>query len=413
MRNAKRSIGAMVGCAVLLAASCVLAQDWPQWRGTNRDGKVTGFTAPQTWPKELAQKWKTTVGLGDATPALVGQQLYVFVRQGDDEVAVCLGMADGKELWQNKYVAEAVGGPAARHAGPRSSPTVVDGKVVTLGVGGVLSCLDAATGKLVWRNTEFKAVPTFFVAMSPIVADGMCVAYLGAKDNAALIAFDLATGGIKWKWTGDAPAYGSPVLLTVGGVKQIVTPAEKNMVSVALADGKLLWEVPTPTERMFFNSATPIVDEQTVILTGQGKGTKAVRIEKQGNGFAAKELWNNEELGTGFNTPVLAGGLLFGYSKQGNFFCLDAQTGKTAWNNAPAQAASGRRQNFCGIVDAGPVLFGLPSDGELVVFKPNAKQYEELARYKVSETPTYAHPVISGKRIFIKDQDAVTLWSIE
>jgi outer membrane protein assembly factor BamB len=101
MRNAKRSIGVIVGCAVLVSASCVLAQDWPQWRGVNRDGKTTGFAAPQVWPKALVQKWKVPVGAGDATPALVGDKFYVFTRQGDDEVALCLSAADGKELWQN------------------------------------------------------------------------------------------------------------------------------------------------------------------------------------------------------------------------------------------------------------------------------------------------------------------------
>ena len=146
MRNASRLVGVMVGCVVLLSALGVFAQDWPQWRGPNRDGKVTGFTAPQTWPKALTQKWKMTVGAGDATPALVGDRLYVFTRQGDDEVTLCLSAADGKELWRDKYAAQAVTGAAARHPGPRSSPTVADGKVVTLGVGGVLSCLDAASG---------------------------------------------------------------------------------------------------------------------------------------------------------------------------------------------------------------------------------------------------------------------------
>ncbi|NQT03524.1 MAG: hypothetical protein HQ580_15965, partial [Planctomycetes bacterium] len=77
-------------CVILMCASCLFAQDWPQWRGPNRDGKVRGFKAPRQWPNELTQKWKTTVGSGDATPALVGNKLYVFTRQGDEEVTLCL-----------------------------------------------------------------------------------------------------------------------------------------------------------------------------------------------------------------------------------------------------------------------------------------------------------------------------------
>ena len=119
-------MAAMAGGVILLGAGSVLAQDWPQWRGPNRDGKASGFSAPEKWPASLTQKWKATVGTGDATPALVGDKLYVFSRQGADEVIQCLNAADGKELWKSKYEAQAVTGPAAAHPGPRSSPTVED-----------------------------------------------------------------------------------------------------------------------------------------------------------------------------------------------------------------------------------------------------------------------------------------------
>ena len=238
MRHTMRSIGVTAGCAVLLSAVAAFGQDWPQWRGSNRDGKVAGFTVPETWPKALTQKWQTTVGLGDATPALVGDNLYVFTRQGNDEVVLCLSAADGKELWRDKYAAKAVTGAAAQHPGPRSSPTVADGKIVTLGVGGVVSCLDAASGKLLWRKDPMRgAVPMFFTAMSPIVVDGMCVVQLGGRGNGAMFAFDLATGSEKWKWKGDGPAYGSPVLMTVEGTKQIVAQTEKTIVGVAVLTG--------------------------------------------------------------------------------------------------------------------------------------------------------------------------------
>ncbi len=408
MKNTNRLIIAVVGYVILVGAGCVFAQDWPQWRGPNRDGKVSGFTAPRKWPGSLTQKWKTTVGLGDATPALVGDRLYVFARQGADEVTLCLNAGDGKEIWRNKYEAQAVTGAAGRHPGPRSSPAVADGKVVTLGVGGVLSCLDAANSNVVWRKDEFpRVVPRFFTAMSPIIVDGMCIAHLGGKDNAAIIAFDLATGDQKWKWPGDGPAYASPVLMTVKGTKQIIVQTEKNIVSVAVADGKLLWQVPSPAQRRFYNSATPIVDGQTVIYTGQGQGTKAVKVKKQGDGFATEELWSNEELGTGFNTPVLKNGLLFGLSNSGNFFCMNARTGQTAWTDTT------KHEKFGAILDAGSVILALPSSSELIAFKPDAKEYGEIMRYKVADTPTYAHPIISGNRVFVKDQESLAMWIIK
>jgi outer membrane protein assembly factor BamB len=409
MRNARRSIVVMLGCLVLISTGRVFAQDWPQWRGPNRDGKVTGFTAPQTWPEALVEKWRTTVGSGDATPALLGDKLYVFARQGEDEVTLCLGAGDGKELWQNKYAAQAVTGAASGHPGPRSSPAVAEGKVVTLGVGGVLSCLDAASGNVVWRKDPFpKVVPRFFTATSPIIVDRMAIAHLGGQGNGAIIAHYLASGAEKWRWDAEGPEYASPVLFTVEGVKQIVTLTEKSIVGVGVADGELLWQLPFLPQRRAYNSATPIVDGQTVIYTGAARGAKAVKIEKQGDGFAAKELWSNPDLAPQFNTPVLKDGLLFGFSDRGNLYCVNAETGQTAWVDT---AQHGR--GFAAMLDVGACLVALPSTSELIAFKPVGSQYEELARIKVADTATYAHPVIAGNRIFVKDQNAVTMCTVQ
>lgn len=399
--------GMLVGL-VFISATYVPAQDWPQWRGANRDGKAVGFTAPEDWPSELTQHWKVTVGVADATPALVGDKLYVFARQGGEQVTLCLDAATGEELWRDAYAAPTVTGGARSHAGPRSSPSVSDGKVVTLGVGGILSCLDAATGEVLWREDEFSdVVPQFFTGASPIIVDGLCIAPLGGSDNAAVIAFDLATGDQKWRWVGDGPAYASPVLMTVESTKQIVVPTEKDVVGIALVGGELLWRLPFPTERRSNNSATPIVEGQTVIFTGQGQGAKAFRIEKQDDEFTTRELWSNEDLGTGFNTPVLREGLIFGLNGRGNLFCMIAQTGQVVWTDT---VGHGR---FGAILDAGSVLLALPTNSGLIAYRPSDTGYEEIAQYSVSDTPIYAHPVIAGKRIFIKDKETVTLWTIE
>ncbi len=410
MKKENLSRAVMVGCVILISAGCVFAQDWPQWRGPNRDGKVRRFTAPRKWPKELTQKWKTTVGLGDATPALVGNKLYVFTRQGADEVTLCLNATNGKELWKNKYAAQEVTGAASRHPGPRSSPTVADGKVITLGVGGVLSCLDAANGEVMWRKDPFpKVVPRFFAAMSPIITDGIVIAHLGGQGNGAIIAYDLATGNEKWRWADEGPDYGSPFLLTVAGVKQIAAPTEKSVAGIAVADGKLLWQFPSVPPRMAYNAATPIVDGQTVIFAAKGRGTKAIKIQKQRGSFTANELWSNPELGVQFSTPVLKDGLLFGLSDRNNLFCINAQTGQTAWANATACGSRG----FGSIVDVGSCLVVLTNDSELIIFKPDGKAYSEITRYKVAETPIYAHPVIAGNRVFVKDEESVTMFRIE
>ena len=145
-----RCIRLIAFCVLLLGANGVRAQDWPQWRGANRDNKLIGFTAPKEWPKELTKKWKVTVGVGEASPLLVGDKIYVFSRQGGDEVTLCLDAATGKEIWKDKYAAAAVKGAASGYPGPRGTPAVGEGKICTLGVAGVVSCLDAATGIPVW-----------------------------------------------------------------------------------------------------------------------------------------------------------------------------------------------------------------------------------------------------------------------
>ena len=408
MKTTELSKVMIVGCVILIASGSALGQDWPQWRGPDRDGIASGFAAPGQWPADLTQKWRVKVGFGDSTPALVGDKLYVAARQGEEEVTLCLNAANGKELWKDKYTAQAVTGPASRHPGPRSSPAVAEGKVVTLGVGGVVSCLDAATGKLVWRKDPFpKIVPRFFAAFSPIIVEGMAIVHLGGQGNGAIIAYDLASGNEKWRWADEGPDYGSPVLVTIGGTKQIATPTEQSIVGISVTDGKLLWKFPFPPARRAYNAATPIVGKQMIIITGAGRGTKALKIEKQGSGFAAKELWSNPDLATQFNTPVLKDGLLFGLSNRNNLFCINAQTGQTAWTDATARGSRG----FGAIVGAGTCLIALTNDADLIVYKPDGKAYSEIKRYKVAETVTNAHPVVAGNSVFIKDQDSVAMWT--
>jgi outer membrane protein assembly factor BamB len=407
MKSTKAIAGVAVGLVLLLGAGGAGAQDWPQWRGPNRDNKVKGFTEPKTWPKELTRKWKVSVGLGDASPVLVGDKLYAFTRQGGDEVILCLDAGSGKELWKDKYPAVAVTRPADRHPGPRSTPAVADGKVCTLGVGGVLSCLDAGSGQVVWRK-DTKGRPQFFTSASPIIVDGKCVASLGGDRGGDIAAYDLAGGEEKWRRSDDGVAYGSPVLMTVGGTPIIVAPTKRSLVGINPADGKLLWQAAFLSR---YNSATPVISGDEVIYSAADGGTAAYKVEKKADGFTAEPLWKKKSAAGVYNTPVLKDGLLFGL-EGGNrspayFFCMDAKDGEVRWKDTT-------RRGECGeILDAGPVLLALTSDSQLVVIKPDGKEYKELARYKVADTETWAYPVIAGNRVFVKDRDALTLWTIE
>ncbi len=398
--------------AMLLLAGCQTKMaDWPQWRGPDRDGKVAGFKAPEKWPAQLTEKWRVPLGPGDATPALVGDKLYILARDLQDtnnEIILCLDAGSGKTVWENKYAAEhVVTGPPARHPGPRSSPVVTDGKVITFGVGGILSCLDATSGQVIWRKkstNDFLGTPyQFDTGMSPLVADGKCIVHVGGKTNGAVIAFDLGTGEPKWKWVGEAPSFSSPVVMTVQGAKQLVKLTAKRLVGISLEDGKLLWEL--PFEATQGNNTTPIVDGQTVIYTGQGKGMFAIKIDGSAEGYAATPVWTNTAVGARFTTPVLKDGMLFGYN--GHLFCADARTGATLWSDSTSRGMS------AAVLDAGSEMIALGVNSELVVFEPSGKEYKELAKLKVANTETWAHPVLAGNRIFIRDHDSVSLLTTE
>jgi outer membrane protein assembly factor BamB len=433
MNSIMRLTGLLGVGALIVFLGNLNGQDWPQWRGANRDAKASGFSAPGTWPTNLTKKWSLKVGDGVATPSLVGDRLFVFARDGNKEVLRCLNAADGKEVWQDGYEARAADGPASGFAGPRCSPTVSDGKVVTLGVRGSLRCYDATTGKKLWQKDEVKTVPRFYTSSSPIVVDGTCIAQLGGESEGTVLAVDLATGDVKWKWSEDGTAYASPVLMTFAGTKVLIVEGSRAVVVLSLADGKQLWQTEYTVTGRGYNAATPMVDGQTVIITGSNRGARAFALEKDGDKLVGKELWKSPENSVMYNTPILRDGHLFGLTATDSFFCLDTKSGKTTWTTPapkaspkgppkgpPMGGAGGRPKGmmfggggYGSIVDAGSVLAGLTPAGTLVFFEASGKEYKQLASYKVADGGTYAYPILAGKRIFIKDRDSVTLWELE
>jgi len=398
-----------VSMAVFLMSTVIIfSQDWPQFRGPGRDGKVTGFKAPASWPAALTQDWKITVGTGDATPVLTGNKMYLHTRQGGDEVILCIDASSGKELWRNSYPVTAATGPAASHPGPRSTPAVSNGKVVTFGISGILSCLDASTGKVIWRKENpSNEIPQFYTGMSPLIVDGICFAHVGTKDKGQFIAVDLGSGKEKWIWNGDGPSYASPSLMTIAGQKHIIVQTEKNLLALNFTDGKVLWQVPAVPSQRFYNCSSPYIDGNKIYFTGQGTGIKGIEVVRQGDQFITKELWSNTEVGAKWNTPVLVKGYLFGFSDQKRAFCVSASDGRTGWIDNTVNS------DFSTINDCGNILTGLTSTGNMLVFNPDPKAYTEIAKYKVSETAIYAFPVIAGNAVYIKDAESLTKYIIK
>jgi outer membrane protein assembly factor BamB len=316
-----------------------------------------------------------------------------------------------------------------------------------------VSCLDVSTGKLLWRKEDFEGeLPKFYTASSPIIVDGLCITQV-----TGINAYDLNSGKEKWKWTGDDASYGSPVLINLQGVKAIITPTQKTLTVLRVSDGEQLWQMPYNQGRQ--NAATPIVSGQTFYIAGPGRGMTASSFINTSDGFDTEELWQNPENSVQYNSPILSKTFIYGVSQGNELFSINAETGKTAWTlpvgpapdpnreqgrrpqgqgtdrvrggnteqgpgggqaRRPDREGGGRgpggggsQPGFGSIVGTDSVLIALTPSSELIVFQPDEKKINELARYKVSDSPTYAFPVIEGNRIFIKDYNSVRLYSID
>jgi outer membrane protein assembly factor BamB len=390
-----------------------LSQEWPQWRGPDRDGVVAEFSAPQEWPESLKLKWKKSVGAGYSSPVVSAGRVYLQTRQDEEEFASCLDLATGKLVWQKSHpVAFTMDSAATRHGKwPKSTPILHSGRLFTLSINGILSCFDAKTGDLKWRK-EFsdkyeKISPLYGAAMSPMVDKDLLIAHVGGHNKGALIACDVETGDIKWSWEGDGPAYASPIIVQVEGTRQIVTQTQKYCVGISADTGEFLWSIPFTT-RYDENIVTPVVYKDIVIFSGRDKETMAIRIMKQGDKWSTEQVWNNPDVFMYMSSPVVNSNLLLGFTPQrgGQFFCLDASTGSTLWFSPDHQGEN------AAILSAGELLFLLTSGAELSVIKPNDKEFEEIARYNVADGPTWAHPVILGSEILVKDNSTLYLWNI-
>ena len=391
---------------VLLSASASAA-DWPQWRGPARDGRAV-LVPRATLPEALAPVWKVAVGEGHASPVVVGDRVYVFSREGEDEVIRSLEVASGKRTWRASYPAPYTMNPAAtgHGKGPKSTPAVAEGYVFTFGIGGILSAFDAATGRLAWRketgSEHGPSSPLYGAALSPVVDEGRVIVHVGGPGRGALTAFDTATGAVRWAWKGDGPAYASPVVATIGGVRQIVTFTESFLVGVSAESGELLWKIPFTTPWVQ-NAVTPVVDGDTVVYSGLDHPVRAVRVVRGASGWTTKPRWESAEVAAYMSTPVLDGGRLYGFShrKRGQLFCLDAATGRVVW------LSEGRMGDNAALVAGGGRVFALTTEADLLALPQKGDAFAPARRYRVASSPTWAHPVVTSEGVLVKDRDSL------
>ena len=402
------SIALLLG--VLALGQTAVGQDWPQWRGPNRDGSVNAFIRPASWPRGLTEQWEVEVGLGYATPILVGDRVFMFIRQGEEEVMLALDASSGRTIWRASYPAPFEMMPATRpHGpGPKSTPSYANGRLFTLGISGIVTAFDAETGRQLWQYPGGGVQPLYHTGASPFVDEDLMIIHVGGQDDGALTAFDVVTGEVRWSWNGDGPAYGSPIVVELEGVRQVVTFTQENFVGVAIATGELLWRRPFTTQSTT-TSQTPHIYENDIIEAGRGNGITRVRVVREGNAWATENVWHTDAVSLHMTNGVIIDGVLFGLShlNSGQYFGLDLDNGEVLWTSAPRQAEN------AAIVHAGNTIFSLENDAELVVVPHSRTEFSPIQRYEVATSATWTQPTLAGNRVFVKDVNSLTLWVVQ
>ena len=384
--------------------------DWPQWRGPTRDGLVRA-ALPAQWPEALKKRWETSVGAGHASPVVSGNRVVVIARQDDQEIVRALDVTSGKEIWRAAYPAPFLVNPAAQShgAGPKSTPAIAGDRVFTLGIGGILSAFDLASGTLIWRVPAPSVLPQYGAATSPLVdlVDGTSViAHVGGDANGALTSFDASTGKPRWQWTGDGPGSGSPIIAMIGGVRQVIAQTQKFLVGLDASNGALLWQLPFTTD-FDQNAFTPIVFQDLLINGGIDQPLAAIRLTLRDGKWIAETAWSNPQTPMFMSSPVIVGATIYGLTvrSRGQFVAIDVRSGKTLWNTP------GREGENASMLASPSWLLASTTDGNLIVARANPQKYEEVRRYQIAQSALWAHPAITANSIIVKDVDKVICWS--
>lgn len=385
--------------AALLSGACVLlapavmpagATDWPQWRGPARKGVSAETNWVSRWPGGAPKRlWSKQVGQGFSSVAVAGGRLYTMGNQNNQDVVSCLQAATGKVLWQSRYPCA-----AGDYGGPRATPTVHGGNVYTLSREGLALCLNASTGKSVWRRDvgrETRAqMPGWGYASSPLIQGNLVLYNIGR----AGVALDKKTGHIAWKSGAGLAGYASPVPFTAGAQNSGVAMfAGSGIVAVNPATGRTLWQYPWATS-FDVNAADPIFSGDTVFISSNyNKGGALLRFGASGR---PSVIWENRNMRNHFNSCVLVGGALYG-NDENTLKCVDLRTGAERWRM--------RGMGKGGLIAAAGKLLVLTERGELVVVSATPDRFNEIARAKVLDGTCWTHPVLAGGLLYCRNQE--------
>ena len=395
--------------------SAAVEDYWPGWLGPKRDGWVGDFQPPKKWPEKLKKAWQVNVGTGYGSPIVVHGQVYQHARQGEEEVVWSLDLKTGKAKWRRSYATPfKIGGGAERHGkGPKSSPVYAEGRLFTMSITGILSSWDATSGKLLWRKgyaSRFKTGHAHWgSSTSPIVDDNRVIAHFGNEDVGALVALDVETGEEVWTQGKDGTCYSSPLLVESHGIRQVVEWNHRALVGVESKSGRLLWEYPFPHKTHNQNMPTPSFHKGQVLLGGENRGVHGLEPQLKDGAWTVKRHWSQKEVALDMSSAVVNGDLLYGFSHYGlgRIFCLDPKTGEILWEGPPR---TGENVMFLSVPG---YVIALINRGEIQVIAARGDRYEKIASWRVSESPTWAPPVLLRGGVLIKDLQTLTMWSLE
>jgi outer membrane protein assembly factor BamB len=407
-RMIRRNV-AIIG-VVLLGLQSAVAQDWTQWRGPSRDGLVPAASAPSAWPESLRRLWRVEIGEGYASPVVSRGLVFIHGRRDPEEVVTALDLAKGEIIWQQEYAAPFQKNQYAvsMAKGPNATPLVVDGRLFTLGVTGVLSAWDASKGTQLWTKDFSKTVDTSKLfcgtSASPLASGGLVIVQVGSDVNGGqMLALDPATGTQKWEWRGAGPGYASPVLIDVLGKLQIVTMTDSSIVGMDAKTGSELWSTPFADE-WHENIVTPLWTGSHLVVSGTRQGTHAYALQQSNTKWQATEVWKNPDVAMYMSSPVYGDGLIYGHSsrRKGQFVALDAKTGVVRWST------EGRDGDHASVVLTPSHVVYLTSGADLIVVRRATKTFEVVRRYDVADAATWAMPVLIGTDILVRDATGLT-----
>jgi len=379
--------------------------EWPGFRGPLRDGIVRNIRINTDWtaapPTEL---WRRPIGPGWSSFAVRGDLLYTQEQRGNEEVVSCYRVSSGQPVWRHRDAVrfyESNGG-----AGPRGTPTLHEDRVYAVGATGILKVLDAITGKSVWtRNIAEdtkRAVPYWGIASSPLIVNDLVI----AASAGTLIAYDIASGDVKWKGPSYGSSYSSPHLVTLDGVEQVVLLGGPGAISVTPVDGKVLWIhkwEPGPMVQPAMTEDGDIL-VNNVTATG-GVATRRLHVTKGTDGWKMEERWTSTGLKPNFNDFVVHKGHAYGFDNN-ILAAINLETGQRVWKG-------GRYGNGqLVLLKDQDALLVTSEDGELALVSATPDKFTEIAKMRIFESKTWNHPVIVRDLLLVRNGEEMAAFKL-